>query len=120
MRAPQTTSTSSLPSMLSLAPLRTPTPSSLLAALPRRTRLNLARGYASAVGVGARPKSRKVYDSADEAVRDVKSGDILLSGGFGLCGTPDTLIQALAKRSDVTGLTGVSNNAGVGKKGLGG
>jgi 3-oxoacid CoA-transferase len=27
------------------------------------------------------PKSRKVYDSVDEAVKDVKSGDVLLSGG---------------------------------------
>jgi hypothetical protein len=34
------------------------------------------RSYASLV-----PKSRKVYDSAEEAVKDVKSGDILLSGG---------------------------------------
>ena len=39
--------------------------------------------------------------------------------GFGLCGTPNTLIQALAKRPEVTKLTGVSNNAGVGDKGLG-
>lgn len=44
---------------------------------------------------------------------------MILSGGFGLCGTPDTLIQALAKRKDVKNLTGVSNNAGVGDKGLG-
>lgn len=39
--------------------------------------------------------------------------------GFGLCGTPNTLIQALAKRPEITNLTGVSNNAGVGSKGLG-
>jgi 3-oxoacid CoA-transferase len=84
------------------------------------------------------PKTRKVWDSADEAVRDVKSGDTLLSGGehamsvrlrvsdgcvvvagFGLCGTPDTLIAALARRKDVTDLTAVSNNAGSGEDGLG-
>lgn len=38
-----------------------------------------ARFYAS---VGTPPKSHKVYDSAAEAVKDVKSGDILLSGGM--------------------------------------
>lgn len=41
--------------------------------------LGQARFYAS---VGTPPKSHKVYDSAAEAVKDVKSGDILLSGGM--------------------------------------
>jgi hypothetical protein len=86
--------------------------------VPRQSlRFSRRRTYATAVG--HRSKSQKVYETADEAVKDVKSGDILLSGGFGLCGTPDTLIQALSKRPEVTGLTGVSNNAGVGQKGLG-
>ena len=84
--------------------------------LPSTTRQLARRCYATA---GSRPKSHKVYDNVDEAVADVKSGDILLSGGFGLCGTPDTLIQALSRRPEVKKLTGVSNNAGVGKKGLG-
>ncbi|KAH9951887.1 3-oxoacid CoA-transferase [Amylocystis lapponica] len=66
------------------------------------------------------PNKTKVWDSVDEAVKDVKSGDTLLSGGFGLCGTADTLIGALAKRKEsVTGLTAVSNNAGSGEQGLG-
>ncbi|KAA1471078.1 3-oxoacid CoA-transferase [Dentipellis sp. KUC8613] len=65
------------------------------------------------------PKTKKVWDSVDEAVKDVKSGDVLLSGGFGLCGTPDTLIGALANRPEVTELTAVSNNAGSGQNGLG-
>lgn len=65
------------------------------------------------------PKTKKVFDSVDEAVKDVKSGDTLLSGGFGLCGTPDTLIDALARRPEVTKLTAVSNNAGAGQNGLG-
>lgn len=76
------------------------------------------RTYA-AEAVSQPPRSKKIYSSADEAVADIKSGSTLLSGGFGLCGTPDTLIQALAKRKDVNNLTGVSNNAGVGDKGLG-
>ncbi|KII89250.1 hypothetical protein PLICRDRAFT_109208 [Plicaturopsis crispa FD-325 SS-3] len=64
------------------------------------------------------PSRRKVWDSAEEAVRDVKSGDVILSGGFGLCGTPETLIAALAKRKEVVNLTAVSNNAGAGDGGL--
>ncbi|KAI0306492.1 3-oxoacid CoA-transferase [Multifurca ochricompacta] len=65
------------------------------------------------------PRKKKVYDSPDEAIREVKSGDVLLSGGFGLCGTPDTLIGSLAARGDVRSLTAVSNNAGSGQFGLG-
>ncbi|KAF8522262.1 3-oxoacid CoA-transferase [Hysterangium stoloniferum] len=77
------------------------------------------RLYSTSLDESPIPKVKKVWDSADEAVKDVKSGDILLSGGFGLCGTPDTLIQALSRRKDVQKLTAVSNNAGVGNLGLG-
>ncbi|KZT42029.1 3-oxoacid CoA-transferase [Sistotremastrum suecicum HHB10207 ss-3] len=65
------------------------------------------------------PNKSKVWDSVDDALKDVKSGDTILSGGFGLCGTPDTLIQALARRPEVQDITAVSNNAGVGERGLG-
>ncbi|KAI0693279.1 3-oxoacid CoA-transferase [Cytidiella melzeri] len=64
------------------------------------------------------PHKRKVWDSPDEAVKDVKSGDILLSGGFGLSGIPETLLKALSKRTDVKDVVAVSNNAGAGDKGL--
>ncbi|KAF7311524.1 Succinyl-CoA:3-ketoacid-coenzyme A transferase [Mycena kentingensis (nom. inval.)] len=77
----------------------------------------LARRYAS---IPAEPPTKsKVWGSADDAVKDVKSGDILLCGGFGAAGIPDTLLGALAKRKDVANLTGVSNNAGYGDSGLG-
>ncbi|KAF9466260.1 3-oxoacid CoA-transferase [Collybia nuda] len=65
------------------------------------------------------PNKSKVWNSAEEAVKDIKSGDVLMCGGFGLAGIPDTLLGALAKRKDVTNLTGVSNNAGAGDSGLG-
>ncbi|RPD66333.1 3-oxoacid CoA-transferase [Lentinus tigrinus ALCF2SS1-7] len=78
------------------------------------------RSAYSTIAEEAVPSKKKVWDSVDEAVQDVKSGDILLSGGFGLCGTPDTLIEALSKRKDVVkDLTVVSNNVGSGDKGLG-
>src|SRR5438093_10634076 len=60
----------------------------------------------------------KVVDSADQAVRDIQNGATLVVGGFGLCGIPENLINALVKRG-VKGLTCVSNNAGIDDWGLG-
>ena len=60
----------------------------------------------------------KVVRSADEAVDDIADGATLVVGGFGLCGIPENLINALV-RSKVRGLTCVSNNAGVDDWGLG-
>ncbi|CAA7265345.1 unnamed protein product [Cyclocybe aegerita] len=65
------------------------------------------------------PEKTKVWDSAEDAVKDIKSGTTLLVGGFGWAGIPDTLLEALAKRKDEVGeLTGVSNNSGGGDLGL--
>ncbi|TCD63293.1 hypothetical protein EIP91_005705 [Steccherinum ochraceum] len=75
--------------------------------------------FYSVVADGEVPTKSKVWDSVEEAVQVVKSGDTLLSGGFGLCGTPDTLIAALSKRPEVRELTAVSNNVGSGENGLG-
>jgi hypothetical protein len=44
---------------------------------------------------------------------------VVLSAGFGLCGTAETIIGAIARRPDIKDLTGVSNNAGDGVYGLG-
>ncbi len=60
----------------------------------------------------------KVVASADEAVKDISDGAMLVVGGFGLCGIPENLINALVKRN-VKNLTCVSNNAGVDDWGLG-
>src|SRR5437879_776775 len=60
----------------------------------------------------------KVVASADDAVRDVSDGALLVVGGFGLCGIPENLINALVRRG-VKNLTCVSNNAGVDDWGLG-
>lgn len=76
----------------------------------------LCRGFASSRSV---LQKSKVYASADEAVSDFKSDSTLLSGGFGLCGVPDTLIEALLKKKDLKNMTAVSNNAGVDGGGLG-
>jgi 3-oxoacid CoA-transferase len=57
-------------------------------------------------------------DSADAAVADLGDGSTVLVGGFGLCGIPENLIDAV-KRKGVSGLTAVSNNAGVDNFGLG-
>ncbi|WP_151833221.1 CoA transferase subunit A, partial [Acinetobacter ursingii] len=57
--------------------------------------------------------------SAELALQDiVKNNQTLAVGGFGLCGIPEALINAL-KQTQVTGLTCISNNAGVDDFGLG-
>jgi 3-oxoacid CoA-transferase subunit A len=61
----------------------------------------------------------KIYPSADAALKGiVKDGQLLAVGGFGLCGIPEALIEAL-KDSGVKDLTVISNNAGVDGFGLG-
>ena len=78
----------------------------------------------------------KIYEDADEAVADIQSGAMILSAGFGLCGTageifrsllpyrlhifltryvyPETIIAAIERRGkdELHSLTAVSNNAG--------
>ncbi|MEJ6761838.1 MAG: CoA transferase subunit A [Comamonadaceae bacterium] len=61
----------------------------------------------------------KVFPSAVEALKGVVADNQLLAvGGFGLCGIPEALIDAL-RGSGVTGLSVISNNAGVDGFGLG-
>lgn len=61
----------------------------------------------------------KLYPNARAALEDVlKDGMTLAVGGFGLCGIPEALIQAVRDLGN-TNLTAISNNAGVDGKGLG-
>lgn len=60
----------------------------------------------------------KIFSNADEAVFDIKDGDTLMLGGFGLNGIPENTITALVKKG-VKNLTCISNNAGVDDFGLG-
>ncbi|MGC1239308.1 MAG: CoA transferase subunit A [Acidimicrobiales bacterium] len=60
----------------------------------------------------------KVVENAAEAVSDIRDGASLAVGGFGLCGIPSILIEALL-RGGSTGLVTVSNNCGVDDWGLG-
>src|SRR4051794_41090412 len=60
----------------------------------------------------------KVVSSAAEAVADIGSGATLAVGGFGLCGIPSVLIEALLE-SGAEDLEAVSNNCGVDDWGLG-
>ena len=61
----------------------------------------------------------KVYPSAAAALDGVvRDGQLLAVGGFGLCGIPEALIEAL-QQSAVKDLTVISNNAGVDGFGLG-
>ncbi|MCA0382247.1 MAG: CoA transferase subunit A [Bacteroidetes bacterium] len=60
----------------------------------------------------------KVYTDAAAAVADIQDGATLMLGGFGLCGIPENSIAALVAKK-VTGLTCISNNAGVDDFGIG-
>jgi 3-oxoacid CoA-transferase subunit A len=60
----------------------------------------------------------KTVASADEAVADLLDGATLMAGGFGLCGIPENLIQAIFRRG-TRDLTVISNNCGIDGKGLG-
>ncbi len=61
----------------------------------------------------------KIYPSAAEALKGVVAdGQLIAVGGFGLCGIPEALIDAL-RDTGVKDLTVISNNAGVDDFGLG-
>ena len=62
---------------------------------------------------------KKVYPDATAALAGVlRDGMTIMAGGFGLCGIPETLIEAI-KASGAKNLTVVSNNAGIDGVGLG-
>jgi 3-oxoacid CoA-transferase subunit A len=60
----------------------------------------------------------KVVSGADEAVKDINDGAVIMLGGFGLCGIPENCIAALIRRG-TKDLTCISNNAGVDDFGIG-
>jgi 3-oxoacid CoA-transferase subunit A len=62
---------------------------------------------------------KKLYPDARAALDGLLKNDMLIaSGGFGLCGLPERLLDAV-RDSGVTGLTFVSNNAGIDNEGIG-
>ncbi|MFA9205226.1 MAG: CoA transferase subunit A [Burkholderiaceae bacterium] len=60
----------------------------------------------------------KKVANAEEAINDIKDGDTLMLGGFGLCGIPEKCIAALVSKG-IKNLTCISNNAGVDDFGIG-
>lgn len=60
----------------------------------------------------------KVFPDALSAINDIENNSTIMLGGFGLCGIPENCIRALVEKQ-VTGLTCISNNAGVDGFGLG-
>ncbi|AXB75388.1 CoA transferase subunit A [Novosphingobium sp. P6W] len=62
---------------------------------------------------------KKIYPSAEAALEGVlKDGLLVASGGFGLCGIPERLLDAM-RDSGVKDLTFASNNAGIDNEGIG-
>lgn len=63
--------------------------------------------------------AEKLYPNATAALNGLLRDDLLIAcGGFGLCGIPERLLDAVCD-SGVTGLTFVSNNAGIDNEGIG-
>ncbi len=60
----------------------------------------------------------KICKNAAEAISDILDGQVLMLGGFGLCGIPENCIAALVQKG-VKELTCISNNAGVDDFGIG-
>lgn len=60
----------------------------------------------------------KVVANAQEAIKDIKDGAVIMLGGFGLCGIPENCISALVQQG-TKNLTCISNNAGVDDFGIG-
>ena len=60
----------------------------------------------------------KIYPNAEAAVQDISDGATIMVGGFGLCGIPENLIEAVRAKG-VRNLTVISNNAGVEGFGVG-
>jgi len=60
----------------------------------------------------------KVVENVQSALEGVENNMTFMLGGFGLCGIPENAIKELVRRN-VTGLTCISNNAGVDDFGLG-
>lgn len=61
--------------------------------------------------------STKIFKNATDSIFDIKDGDTIMSGGFGLCGIAENLIDALAE-SKLKNLTVISNNIGNSGRGL--
>jgi len=60
----------------------------------------------------------KVWPTAEAAIEDIPDGATIMLGGFGLCGIPENLIDALVRKG-VKGLHTISNNMGVDGFGMG-
>ena len=60
----------------------------------------------------------KVVRNAREAIEDLHDGAVIMSGGFGVCGVPEDLLNATRDKG-VKNLTVISNNAGIDGLGVG-
>ncbi|KAJ4347225.1 uncharacterized protein N0V89_011164 [Didymosphaeria variabile] len=95
---------------------RTYRTASLFSRSATKTYLNVARSFSTTY---RRNEINKIYSSPAAAIEGMQSNSTLLCGGFGLSGVPDTLINQVKDTPSITGLTAVSNNAGVVGSGLG-
>jgi 3-oxoacid CoA-transferase len=61
----------------------------------------------------------QIFDSVDDALKDLKSGASIMAGGFGLAGIPETMIEWTREQDHITDLYFISTEAGDDSWGLG-
>ena len=59
----------------------------------------------------------KIYTNAHDAIKDIPNGATIAVGGFGVCGTPEDLLNSIYKKG-CKSLTIVSNNIGIKNSGM--
>ena len=81
-------------------------------------------GHDAGMNPGAHPPAdgrpysvNKIFPNADAALNDLTDGASIMVGGFGLCGVPEALIEAV-RRKGTNNLTVISNNCGAAGRGL--
>lgn len=89
-----------------------------LRAAPRRVG-HITPRYFSYAPVRFQTTSRSKIMTPAEAVRDIPTGAAVMVGGFGLCGTPDTLLEAVMKNENTKNIFVIADNMGAPGHGLG-
>src|SRR5262249_50061435 len=87
--------------------------------IPPRQSGKLSQHQNILMALGGERSMNKIYPDASAALAGLlRDGMTIMSGGFGLCGIPERFVAAI-RDSAVTGLTMISNNAGIDGAGLG-
>ena len=71
------------------------------------------------LNINSKSFASKVFKSTKDALFDIKSGDSIMLGGFGICGMPENLLRVLNDKKDIKNLHLISSNGGLADVGIG-